>query len=66
MTTGYLWTGQYEEAATALNDGGRPQSMEIDEKSLQGHWATDSKNNMEFFIINDAIFSKLCILGNDI
>lgn len=65
MTTGYLWTGQYEEAATAL-DGGRPQSMEIDEKSLQGHWATDSKNNMEFFIINDAIFSKLCILGNDI
>jgi len=40
--------------------------MELDEKSLQGHWAKNSKNNMEFFIINDAIFSKLCILGDNV
>jgi len=40
--------------------------MELDEKSLQGHWAKNIKNEMEFFIINDAIFSKLCILGDEV
>ena len=66
MTTGYLWSGQFEEAQQVLDDGGKPHSMEIDEKSLQGHWSTNVKENMEFFIINDAIFSKLCILGDDV
>ena len=40
--------------------------MELDEKSLQGKWSTNIKEDMEFFIINDAIFSKLCILGDDV
>jgi len=40
--------------------------MELDEKTLKGHWATNPKNNMEFFIINDAIFEKLCILGDEV
>lgn len=40
--------------------------MELDEKSVQGHWAENIKKDMEFFIINDAIFSKLCILGDDV
>lgn len=40
--------------------------MELDEENLDGHWATDNKTNMDFFIINDAIFSKLCILGDDV
>ena len=66
MTTGYLWTGQYEQAKTALETGGRPQSMELDEETLQGRWAPNNKNNLEFFIINDAIFTKLCILGEDV
>ena len=65
MTTGYLWTGQFEQAQVALKDG-RPQSMELDEKSLKGKWAKNIKEDMQFFIINDAIFSKLCILGNDV
>jgi len=65
MTTGYLWTGQYEEAKLPLEEG-RPQSMELDENSLDGHWAENYKSGLEFFIINDAIFSKLCILGEDI
>ena len=64
MTTGYLWTGQFEEVQSVVNEG-KPQSMELDEESLEGHWATNVKNNMEFFIINDAIFTKLCILGDD-
>ena len=65
MTTGYLWTGQYEEADLAIKEG-RPQSMELDSESLDGHWATNNKTGMDFFIINDAIFSKLCILGEDV
>ena len=66
MTTGYLWSGQFEQAKQVLEDGGKPHSMELDEKSLEGHWSTNIKQNMQFFIINDAIFSKLCILGDDV
>lgn len=65
MTTGYLWTGQFEEAGLAIKEG-RPQSMELDSETLDGHWSTNSKTGMDFFIINDAIFSKLCILGEDV
>jgi hypothetical protein len=65
MTTGYLWTGQYEECKLAANEG-RPHSMELDEATVKGRWATNRNNGMEFFIINDAIFSKLCILGDDV
>lgn len=65
MTTGYLWTGQYEEAMSVVEEG-KGQSMELDEPSLQGHWAKDNKTGMDFFIINDAIFSKLCILGDEV
>jgi len=65
MTTGYLWTGQYEEAKLAIDEG-RPQSMELDEETLDGHWSTNNNTGMDFFIINDAIFSKLCILGEDV
>lgn len=65
MTTGYLWTGQYEEAKLAIDEG-RPHSMELDDETLDGHWSTNSNTGMDFFIINDAIFSKLCILGEDV
>lgn len=65
MTTGYLWTGQFEECKSAIESDGKPQSMELDENTLQGKWETNAKG-MDFFIINDAIFSKLCILGDDI
>ena len=62
MTTGYLWTGQYPELDKCINQG-QGQSMEIDD--VDGHWTKDS-NDIEFFIINDAIFTKLCILGDDV
>lgn len=65
MTTGFLWTGQFKEAQSVIDEG-KPQSMELDENSLQGHWAENTKNGMEFFIISDAIFTKLCILGDDV
>ena len=65
MTTGYLWTGQYQEAMSVIEEG-KGQSMELDPDHLDGKWANDSKTGMDFFIINDAIFSKLCILGDDV
>lgn len=65
MTTGYLWTEQYEEAKSIIEDG-KGQSMELDGETMEGHWATDNNSGIEFFIINDAIFTKLCILGDDV
>ena len=65
MTTGYLWTGQYPECEPVVSEG-RPQSMELDENYIDGKWARNNKTGMDFFIINDAIFSKLCILGQDV
>ena len=65
MTTGYLWSGQFEELNKVITQG-QPQSMELDDKTLDGHWATDNNLGVEFFIINDAVFSKLCILGDDV
>ena len=65
MATGYLWTGQYEECKSVIENG-KNQSMELDEETLDGNWSTNSKTGMDFFIINDAIFSKLCILGDDV
>ena len=65
MTEGFLWTEQYQEAQRVLSEG-RPQSMELDNNTLKGHWSTDNNTGLDFFIINDAIFSKLCILGEDV
>ena len=65
MTTGYLWDGQFQELKKVLEEG-QPHSMELDANSLDGHWAKDNNLGVEFFIINDAVFSKLCILGDDV
>lgn len=63
VTEGYLWTGQYEEAQQVIDEG-KGQSMELD--GVDGHWATEDKTGVDFFIIDDAVFSKLCILGDDV
>ncbi len=65
MTEGYLWTGQFPEIAKVLEEG-MPQSMELDSQSLDGEWAENYNSGVELFIINDATFSKLCILGSDV
>ena len=66
MTTGYLWTGQYEECKSVVEGDGKPHSMELDEETLDGRWSENIKTGMDFFIINDAIISKLCVLGDDV
>lgn len=63
MTEGYLWTGQYPETKRVLAKGNN-QSMEIE--NVDGTWSRNTKDEYEFFIINEAIISKLCILGEDV
>ena len=64
MTEGWLWTGQYEEAKRIIEKGNN-QSMELDEKLINAHWTKDANGKPQFFIINEAIISKLCILGEE-
>lgn len=63
MTEGYIWTGQYPEAKRILAKGNN-QSMELE--NVEGTWTRNTKDDYEFFIINEAIISKLCILGEDV
>ena len=65
MTEGYIWTGQYPESQRII-DKGNNQSMELDNNFIDAHWTKDNKGNPQFFIINEAIISKLCILGEDV
>lgn len=66
MTQGYLWTGQFKECQKVIDEG-KPQSMEFqDDDSFKGHWAEDYETGKEFFIVDNAVLSKLCILGDDI
>lgn len=65
MTEGYIWTGQYPEAQRII-DQGNNQSMELDEKNTSGVWTKDENDYPQFFIINETIISKLCILGENV
>ena len=62
MTEGWLWTGQYPECQRILSHGNN-QSMELDEETIDAHWSKDNNGDPKFFIINEAIISKLCTLG---
>ena len=62
MTEGWLWTGQYPECRRILSMGNN-HSMELDEDTIDAHWSKDGNGEPKFFIINEAIISKLCTLG---
>lgn len=64
MTEGYLWTGQFPECKRIIEQGNN-QSMELDTDSLNAYWTKDVNGNYKFFIINDGLISKLCILGDE-
>lgn len=66
MTEGVLWTGQFPEAQRII-DKGNNHSMELsdDKRYLDAHWTKDKNGKPQFFIINDAVFSKLCVLGEE-
>ena len=64
MTEGWLWTSQYPECQRII-DKGNNHSMELDEETLDATWTKDENNRPQFFIINEAVISKLCILGEE-
>ena len=64
MTEGWLWTGQYPECKRIIEKGNN-QSMELDEETINAHWSKDTNEKAQFFIINEAIISKLCTLGEN-
>jgi hypothetical protein len=65
MTEGYVWSDIYPESKRIVEKGNN-QSMELHNKLTKGTWTTDDNGNPKFFIINEAIISKLCILGEDV
>ena len=65
VTEGWLWTGQYPECRRIIEKGNN-QSMELDTETLDATWSRDDNGDPKFFIINEAIISKLCILGEDV
>lgn len=62
VTEGFLWTGQYPECQRII-DNGNNHSMELDQGTLDATWTREGNGKPKFFIINEAIISKLCILG---
>lgn len=66
VTEAILWTGQFPEAQRII-DKGNNHSMELSDKDehLDAHWTRSENGDLEFFIINDAVFSKLCVLGEE-
>ena len=65
MTEGYLWTEQWPETKRIIQKGNN-QSMELYEPTLDGFWSENDNGEPSFFIINEALISKLCILGEDV
>ena len=62
VTEGFLWTSQYPECQRII-DKGNNHSMELDQETLDATWTRENNGKPKFFIINEAIISKLCILG---
>ncbi len=71
LTEGYLWTGRYPECRRVIEQGNH-QSMELERSTMngewskvQGEWSKNENDEDEYFIVSDAMFSALCILGED-
>ena len=65
MTEGYIWTDIYPESKRIV-DKGNNQSMELHNKLTKGKWTKDENGRVKFFIINEAVIQKLCILGENV
>lgn len=65
VTEGYIWTEAYPEAKRIIEKGNN-QSMELNNESVKGKWAKTDNSKDRFFIINEALIEKLCILGENV
>ena len=64
MTEGWLWTGQYPEAKRVIEKGNN-HSMNINNEYLVAEWSKSAKNVPAIFIVNEAVITNLCILGDE-
>ena len=64
MTEGWLWTGQYPEAQRVI-DKGNNQSMNLNNEYLKAHWSKANNGAPKIFIVNEAVITNLCILGEN-
>ena len=64
MTEGWLWTGQYPEAQRVI-DKGNNQSMNLNNEYLNAHWSKANNGAPKIFIVNEAVITNLCILGEN-
>lgn len=68
MCEGYLWTEAFPEVKRVIEKGNW-QSMEFMPQSLKGEWAEmnhEKGKSSLFFMVEDASFRALCILGEDV
>ena len=63
MTTGFLWTEQFEESKRVVEKGNN-QSMELNPETSVGQW-TEMESGF-WYVFTQAEFVGLCILGQDI
>lgn len=62
----YIWTDRYPETQKIFRDGTNNQSMELDPNTIKGTWAQLENQGPEYFIIEEALFTALCVLGEDV
>ena len=65
MTEGYIWTDIYPESKRIIEKGNN-QSMELHNELTKGKWSESDNGSPQFFIINEAVIQKLCILGENV
>lgn len=62
----YIWTSRYPKSVKIFDDSLTNQSMELDLDTLKGTWAQLENSGPEYFIIEEALFSALCVLGEEV
>lgn len=65
VTECYIWTSAYPESQR-LFEHGNNQSMELNKETQKGFWAKGNNSGSRFFIYNEALIEKLCILGESV
>ena len=65
VTECYIWTSAYPESQRLFKHGNN-QSMELNKETQKGFWAKDNNSGSRFFIYNEALIEKLCILGESV
>ena len=65
VTECYIWTSAYPESQRLFEQGNN-QSMELNKETQKGFWTKDNNSGSRFFIYNEALIEKLCILGESV